>query len=210
MPYLHASLPLYKQGSLLRQTNLHRVLPSGSLSRVFQVFLNLWENTASLCAPAQVKSPPGLGTVLCPYCKVEFSVVYKGLKSAAEKHRDKLERQKALEANLRAQQVSRSCNTSWGLQAECGGHRGFCLWAMVYAKLLGQDTLPGPLHYTGYAMRQFSEPQQQHDICVHDLRAQQATLAPAQTARGVAGCKCDLFTTACQMASIASTIGATS
>lgn len=60
----------------------------------------------------QVKSPPGLGTVLCPYCKVEFSVVYKGLKSAAEKHRDKLERQKALEANLRAQQVSHPCFTS--------------------------------------------------------------------------------------------------
>lgn len=47
-------------------------------------------------------------------------MVYKGLKSAAEKHRDKLERQKALEANLRAQQVSHSCCTCWGLPGRLG------------------------------------------------------------------------------------------
>ncbi|KAK9825814.1 hypothetical protein WJX74_009980 [Apatococcus lobatus] len=74
----------------------------------------------------QVKSPPGLGTVLCPYCKVEFSVVYKGLKSAAEKHRDRLERQKALENTIRAQQAERvhsGCKLQAWQDAQAAAHQ---------------------------------------------------------------------------------------
>lgn len=48
-------------------------------------------------------------------------MVYKGFKSAAEKHRDKVERQKTVEATLRAQQVSSSFKLfSFGSSASCG------------------------------------------------------------------------------------------
>ena len=50
----------------------------------------------------QVKSPGGRNA-LCPYCKREFAVTFRGPKSTEERQQEKHDEQTVIEATIRAQ-----------------------------------------------------------------------------------------------------------
>ena len=59
----------------------------------------------------QVKSPGGRNA-LCPYCKREFAVTFRGPKSTEERQQEKHDEQTVIEATIRAQrEVGAGCCT---------------------------------------------------------------------------------------------------
>lgn len=68
--------------------------------------------TEGRCSSLQVKLPNGnRGGALCPYCKSEFSVMFRGAQTAEERAASEAEELRVTEATLRAREVSSALST---------------------------------------------------------------------------------------------------
>ena len=95
----------------------------------------------SLCI-LQVKLPNGnRGGALCPYCKAEFSVMFRGAQTAEERAASHAEEQRITEATLRAREVISQARSS-ALFGSCGDQTNPLLMEYdMVSKFFGQDFL---------------------------------------------------------------------